>query len=39
VKGQGFSNSLSQYDDFAPGALFGADDLEPFNFTIDDFRV
>ena len=39
VKGQGFSNSLSQYDDFAPGALFGADDLAPFNFTIDDFRV
>jgi len=39
VKGQGFSNSLSQYDDFAPGALFGADDLEPFSFTVDDFRV
>jgi cytochrome c biogenesis protein len=39
VKGQGFSNSLSQYDDFAPGALFGPDDLEPFSFTVDDFRV
>ncbi len=39
VNGQGFSNSLSQYDDFAPGALFGPDDLEPFNFTIDDFDV
>jgi len=39
VSGQGFSNSLSQYDDFDPGALFGADDLEPFAFTIDDFRV
>ena len=30
VNGQGFSNSLSQYDDFAPGALFGPDDLPPF---------
>src|SRR5512134_3691094 len=28
VNGQGFSNSLSQYDDFAP-----------FEFTVDDFRV
>ena len=39
VNGQGFSNSLSQYDDFAPGALFGPDDLSPFEFTVDDFRV
>jgi cytochrome c biogenesis protein len=39
VKGQGFSNSLSQYDDIAPGALFGPDDLQPFSFTVDDFRV
>ncbi|HEU4512157.1 MAG TPA: cytochrome c biogenesis protein ResB [Nocardioidaceae bacterium] len=39
VKGQGFSNSLSQYDDFAPGALWSPDDLAPFSFDIDDFRV
>ncbi|HET6627153.1 MAG TPA: cytochrome c biogenesis protein ResB [Nocardioidaceae bacterium] len=39
VSGQSFSNSLSQYDDFLPGALFGADDLEPFSFTVDDFHV
>jgi cytochrome c biogenesis protein len=39
VKGQGFSNSLSQYDDFAPGALWSPDDLEPFSFDVDDFRV
>lgn len=39
VKGQGFSNSLSQYDDLAPGALWSPDDLDPFSFTIDDFRV
>ena len=29
VVGQGFSNSLSQYDDFAPGSLFDPDDLPP----------
>ncbi len=39
VNGQGFSNSLSQYDDFKPGTLFGPDDLKPFTFTIDDFHV
>lgn len=39
VNGQGFSNSLSQYDDFAPGRFFGADDLDPFSFTVDDFDV
>jgi cytochrome c biogenesis protein len=39
VKGQGFSNSLSQYDDFAPGSLWSPDDLKPFSFNIDDFRV
>ena len=39
VNGQGFSNNLSQYDDFAPGAFFGADDLAPFSFTVDDFEV
>ncbi len=39
VDGQGFSNSLSQYDDFVPGSFFGPDDLAPFDLTIDDFRV
>ena len=39
VNHQGFSNSLSQYDDFRPGALFNPGDLKPFNFTIDDFHV
>lgn len=39
VKGQGFSNSLSQYDDFAPGSLWSPDDMEPFSFTVDDFAV
>ncbi len=39
VKGQGFSNSLSQYDDFAPGSLWSPDDMEPFSFNVDDFDV
>jgi cytochrome c biogenesis protein len=39
ISGQGFSNSLSQYDDFVPGTLFGPDDLAPFAFTVEDFRV
>ena len=39
VVGQGFSNSLSQYDDFAPGRLFRADDLSPLSLTVDDFHV
>jgi cytochrome c biogenesis protein len=39
VSGQGFSNSLSQYDDFVPGSLFAAEDLEPFSFNVDDFHV
>ena len=39
VVGQGFSNSLSQYDDFAPGSMFSADDLAPLSLTVDDFDV
>ncbi len=39
VSGQGFSNSLSQYDDFAPGALFDPAGLAPFSLDIEDFDV
>jgi cytochrome c biogenesis protein len=39
IVGQGFSNSLSQYDDFAPGSLFDPDDLDPLNMHVDDFHV
>jgi cytochrome c biogenesis protein len=39
VVGNGFSNSLTQYDDFDPGALFSADKMEPFCFTVHDFGV
>ncbi len=39
VVGDGFSNNLTQYDDFAPGRLFDPDVMEPFTFTVDDFEA
>jgi cytochrome c biogenesis protein len=35
----GFSNNLTQYDDFAPGSLFDPAVMEPFSFSITDFDV
>ncbi|WP_374454640.1 cytochrome c biogenesis protein ResB [Nocardioides sp.] len=35
----GFSNNLTQYDDFAPGSLFDPTVMEPFAFSITDFDV
>ncbi|MFJ4011878.1 cytochrome c biogenesis protein ResB [Streptomyces sp. NPDC090026] len=37
VEGGGFSNTLTQYDDFRSGSLFGTDDLTPFSFVLDSF--
>ncbi|MGW6391366.1 cytochrome c biogenesis protein ResB [Streptomyces sp. NPDC055103] len=37
VEGDGFSNTLTQYDDFKSGSQFGTDELEPFTFTLDSF--
>ena len=39
ITGDGFSNTLIQYDDFTPGARFDTSDLAPFSFTVDDFHV
>lgn len=39
VRGDGFSNTLIQYDEFTPGARFDIADLEPFSFTVDEFTV
>ena len=39
VVGNGFSNSLTQYDDFDPGGLFRASKMEPFCFTVHGFTV
>jgi cytochrome c biogenesis protein len=38
VQGDGFSNILTQYDDFEAGSLFDPDSLEPFGFTLDRFH-
>ncbi|WP_405491761.1 cytochrome c biogenesis protein ResB [Streptomyces sp. NBC_00096] len=37
LRGKGFSNTLTQYDDFKSGTLFEPDDLPPFSFTLDKF--
>ncbi|MER5893100.1 cytochrome c biogenesis protein ResB [Streptomyces sp. NPDC001876] len=37
VENDGFSNTLTQYDNFKSGSLFDTDDLTPFSFTLDDF--
>ncbi|GAA2641078.1 cytochrome c biogenesis protein ResB [Streptomyces vastus] len=38
VEGDGFANTLTQYDDFKSGNLFSTDDLSPFSFTLKDFK-
>ncbi|MFI1360604.1 cytochrome c biogenesis protein ResB [Streptomyces sp. NPDC020898] len=38
LEGDGFSNTLTQYDDFKSGTLFDTADLDPFSFTLDDFK-
>lgn len=37
--GNGFSNNLTQYDDFNPGALFRTEWMEPFSFDLEEFDV
>ncbi|WP_371791110.1 cytochrome c biogenesis protein ResB [Streptomyces sp. NBC_01471] len=37
VDGDGFSNTLTQYDDFKAGTLFDPNKLAPFSFTLDKF--
>lgn len=39
VGGPSFSNTAASYDDFDPGSGFGADDFDPFSFSIQDFEV
>lgn len=38
-EGDGFSNSVGQYDSFTPGRAFRQSTLAPFRFTLDDFRA
>lgn len=37
VEGDGFSNTLTQYDDFKSGSMFSSDELVPFSFRLDKF--
>ncbi|MEV5974239.1 cytochrome c biogenesis protein ResB [Streptomyces sp. NPDC051921] len=37
IEGDGFSNTLTQYDDFKSGSQFSTDDLVPFSFRLDGF--
>ncbi|MFE4048703.1 cytochrome c biogenesis protein ResB [Streptomyces sp. YIM B13518] len=37
VEGDGFANTLTQYDDFKSGSLFTNDDLVPFSFDVKEF--
>lgn len=39
VTGNGFSNSLSQYDSFQSGGLFSQGSLQPFSFTVKNFHA
>ncbi len=37
--GNGMANTLTQYDEFEPGSLFSADQLDDFFLGVDDFDV
>ena len=39
TQGSTFANTISQYDDFEPGALFSAEQMDPFVFSFDSFDV
>lgn len=38
-EGNGFANTLTQYDSFSPGRLTSPDRLSPFSFTMTDFTA
>jgi cytochrome c biogenesis protein len=39
VKDGSFTNTPTQYDDFSPGSLTRAGDLDGFGFSVDDFDI
>jgi cytochrome c biogenesis protein len=39
LEGDGFANTLTQYDDFKSGNLFDDDQLVPFSFDLKDFTA
>ncbi|CAN5145105.1 cytochrome c biogenesis protein ResB [soil metagenome] len=39
VQGNGFTNTLSQYDEIRPGSLFDPDSMDNFHLRVDDFEL
>ncbi len=39
VEGEGFSNTVTQYDNLKTGSMFDLDSLPPFTVKLDDFRA
>ncbi|QDY78403.1 cytochrome c biogenesis protein ResB [Streptomyces qinzhouensis] len=39
VEGDGFANTLTQYDDFRSGSLYDTDNLDPFWFDLKSFNA
>lgn len=39
IQGDGFSNTLTQYDDFKSGSLFDTEELDSFGFSLDEFHA
>ncbi|GAA2212741.1 cytochrome c biogenesis protein ResB [Nonomuraea monospora] len=39
VEGDGFANTVAAYDRFMPGNQVSAESLEPFSFTLSEFKV
>ncbi|WP_394215476.1 cytochrome c biogenesis protein ResB [Brachybacterium vulturis] len=39
IEGEGFANSLTQYDSFESGAWFDETEMPDFRFTLEDFRA
>lgn len=39
IRGHGFANTLSQYDDFRSGTFFNPGQLDSFGFRLDDFHA
>lgn len=39
VQGEGFTNTLIAYDQFSPGQRFKAENLQPFQLKLKDFKI
>ncbi len=39
IEGEGFANTVTQYDQITPGRAFDVGSLAPFSFSLDDFRA